>query len=190
MLDVILTVMDRYIFRKRKSLTQQECDNIIKVFDDTQEVGVDTGQKRVDSKRNYTCVAGEFGLEVYERLLEVLDTSMREYCEKHSVLIRWAPSSGICKSFNVQKYDPGCAYSQEHFEHDDDRSKYKRLLGWMVYLNDIKKDGGTCWPQQRFTTRPRQGDLYIWPAGWTHSHYGIPAPKEVKYIVTGWGIIL
>ena len=46
MLDVILTVMDRYIFMKRISLTQQECDNIIKVFDDTQEVGVDTGQKK------------------------------------------------------------------------------------------------------------------------------------------------
>ena len=45
----------------------------------------------------------------------------------------------------------------------------------LVYLNDIKKDGGTYWPQQRFTTKPRAGDLYIWPAGWTHSHMGVIA---------------
>ena len=61
-----------------------------------------------------------------------------------------------------------------------------RVLAWMVYLNDIKKDGGTRWPQQNFTSKPRSGDLYIWPAGWTHSHYGVPALKETKYIVTGW----
>ena len=54
------------------------------------------------------------------------------------------------------------------------------------YLNDIKIDGGTCWPQQNFVSIHRKGDLYIWPAGWTHSHYGIPAPKESKYFMSGW----
>ena len=71
-------------------------------------------------------------------------------------------------------------------EHGKDEHDCRRILGWMVYLNDIKYKGGTCWPQQRFTSRPRQGDLYIWPAAWTHSHYVVPAPKEIKYIVTGW----
>ena len=61
-----------------------------------------------------------------------------------------------------------------------------RVLAWMFYLNDIKHKGGTCWPQQRFTSKPRAGDLYIWPSGWTHSHYGIPAPKENKYFISGW----
>ena len=55
-----------------------------------------------------------------------------------------------------------------------------------IYLNDIKIKGGTCWPQQSFTSKPEAGDLYIWPAGWTHSHYGIPAPKENKYFMSGW----
>ena len=73
-----------------------------------------------------------------------------------------------------------------HMEHGGEDYNSRRVLGWMFYLNDIKKDGGTCWPQQNFTTKPRAGDLYIWPAGWTHSHYGICAPEETKYIITGW----
>ena len=28
--------------------------------------------------------------------------------------------------------------------------------------------------------------MMFWPAYWTHPHKGIPAPKETKYIVTGW----
>ena len=71
-------------------------------------------------------------------------------------------------------------------EHGIDEWSSKRLLGWMVYLNNITNKGGTCWPQQNFTSEPREGDLYIWPAAWTHSHYGIPAPQEMKYIMTGW----
>ena len=25
----------------------------------------------------------------------------------------------------------------------------------------------------------------IWPAFWTHSHYGVPSKKQMKYIITG-----
>ena len=56
----------------------------------------------------------------------------------------------------------------------------------MAYLNTINYKGGTIWPQQNFISSPKEGDLYIWPAGWTHSHYGMAAPEETKYILTGW----
>ena len=39
---------------------------------------------------------------------------------------------------------------------------------------------------QKVIIKPRAGDFYIWPAGWTHMHRGINAPKEIKYIITGW----
>ena len=28
--------------------------------------------------------------------------------------------------------------------------------------------------------------MLIWPAGWTHFHKSEIAPKETKYIITGW----
>ena len=56
----------------------------------------------------------------------------------------------------------------------------------MFYLNDIEEGGGTHFPQQDITLKPKQGDLHIFPAQWTHVHHGIVAPREDKYIVTGW----
>ena len=49
----------------------------------------------------------------------------------------------------------------------------------MIYLNDIRRGGGTEFIHQRFTAKPRAGDFYIWPAGWTHMHRGVNAPKEI-----------
>ena len=56
----------------------------------------------------------------------------------------------------------------------------------MTYLNDIKTGGGTFWHYQNLTTKPKKGLTVIWPAIWTHTHKGLPAPKELKYICTGW----
>ena len=56
----------------------------------------------------------------------------------------------------------------------------------MFFLNDIKKGGGTEFILQKYVAKPKAGDFYIWPAYWTHFHRGVKAPKERKYIVTGW----
>ena len=86
---------------------------------------------------------------------------------------------------NLQRYKPGNSYSKEHCENTGEPNQF-RNLAWMIYLNDIKSGGGTFFPNQDLTLKPIAGDLYIWPACWTHTHYGMPADKEVKYIVTGW----
>lgn len=62
----------------------------------------------------------------------------------------------------------------------------QRVLAWMIYLNTIENNGGTYFPQQEFTADATEGDLLIWPAGWTHSHYGIKAEASEKYIISGW----
>ena len=53
-------------------------------------------------------------------------------------------------------------------------------------MNTIKKGGGTKFLYQKFIATPNEGDFYIWPAGWSHFHKGVNAPKETKYILTGW----
>ena len=57
-------------------------------------------------------------------------------------------------------------------------------------MDDLPKRYKIRWrnffPNQDLTLKPIAGDLYIWPAYWTHTHYGVPADKEVKYIITGW----
>ena len=69
---------------------------------------------------------------------------------------------GMESTFNLQKYKPGQCYSPEHMEHGNDEITCLRLLGWMVYLNDVNDGGETYWPQQKFKKSARKGDLLIW----------------------------
>ena len=178
--------MDKYIFHKKKALDYQSCNHIIDLFEKSNP----TLRKEHDYYGIYPHITQDLRFSFVKPLLtKYID----EYVEKHRFLQFVCYQWDIEEMFNIQKYNPGQYYDSwsdtEYWEGHCEQQRsgsVSRVLGWMFYLNDIKKGGGTRWPQQRFTSKPRAGDLYIWPAGWTHSHYGIPAPKEIKYIITGW----
>ena len=83
-------------------------------------------------------------------------------------------------------YEPNTFYNHIHCENDGHPKVLNRVFAWMIFLNTIKKGGGTYFKYQNITAKPQAGDLYIWPAGWTHFHQGIKATQEKKYILTGW----
>ena len=56
----------------------------------------------------------------------------------------------------------------------------------MTYLNDVKVGGETEFKYQNLKIKPKKGLSLIWPTDFTHVHKGIVAPKEDKWIVTGW----
>lgn len=165
--------MDKFIFREKKSLSGDTCEKLINLFNQSSDT--------VRNVRGYTYATLQ--LQRFPSIVDPLNLGIQKYLKKHKFLREGPGMWGWSDYFLLQKYEVGECYKGEHMEHGGSEYDCRRILGWMVYLNDC--DGGTRWPQQRFTTRPRQGDLYIWPAGWTHSHHGLPASKE-KYILTGW----
>ena len=183
--------MDKYIFIKGKVLTKDYCENLIKVFEKSDVY---------DNPRGYKCVDVFFNMDSDFSVIRMkLLCALEEYTKKHSFLRKIANSSALHldNDFMIKKFLPGDYYAHtsrevskpedgEHMEHGSSFNDCRRMLAWMFYLNDIKRAGGTRWPQQNFISKPRAGDLYIWPAGWTHSHHGIPAPKETKYLMSGW----
>ena len=173
--------MDKYIYKKDAVLTKEEIINFIKYLELNKCPQKDPG-------RGYFYVDPNPSLEwpSLKFLKNILISNIDEYVQQHSFLSTLYAPWTIEKLFNIQKYNTGDSYCGEHMEHGKDCFTSKRLLAWMIYLNDVKDKGGTCWPQQNFTSIPRTGDLYIWPAGWTHSHYGVASPTEIKYILTGW----
>ena len=62
----------------------------------------------------------------------------------------------------------------------------RRMLAWMIYLNDVTEGGETEFPSQEIKFQPRTGDLLFWPAYWTHPHHGLPSSSQIKYIISGW----
>ena len=184
---------DKYIFCKKELLSQEECKLIIDDFELKEKFKGPTTSYFGEFKGQPTVPFQEYGEWFYESegidinkqfWIEYLFDSLEEYKIEHPFLASENMAAWRTNTIaNIQKYIPNKYYKKEHCEDD---STNNRMLAWMIYLNTVNEGGGTVWPQQNVTTKAIAGDLYIWPAAWTHSHRGIVAPKEEKYIITGW----
>jgi len=111
--------------------------------------------------------------------------NLQSYVEDFPVLEISAGRLGFLEPPQIQFYKPGAAFFGEHFE-SSGLNICHRVLAFQTYLNDISEGGGTHFVDQNHTVAPKKGETMIWPAGFTHTHRGVPAPKEEKYIITGW----
>ena len=119
-----------------------------------------------------------FGLE------SILSNILSQYKEKFPLIDSSTEKWYVSPTCQFAKFEPNNYYDYIHCEQG---TNYRnRIFAWMIYLNNIKEGGGTYFHHQNFTTKPVAGNLYIWPAGWTHMHVGVNAPYELKYTITGW----
>ena len=176
-----------FIHHKRGAYPSASCISMIDYFEANSDLQKDGGfglKGKLDNKE-ITIDTYAFGLntplcdvvEEYKKIYPAVDTGLRPWR-----VYRWA---------QLMRYMPGAYYSTEHCENDgsvnDTDRCHTRVFGWMIFLNTIQDGGGTMFTQQNcLIIRPREGDLYIWPAHWTHMHKGVKAPTETKYIITGW----
>ncbi len=179
--------MDSFIYKVEKALSKDSCFKLID-FMNNEHIKEKIELGPVNPRTDLT---GEFDYQLLtlnahkSSFSDILVKSIKLYSKQYPFLA--SRPFTISPACNLQKYKPGQAYSGEHCENDGNSGPILlRNLAWMFYLNDIKINGGTCFPNQKLTLIPRAGDLYIWPAYWTHSHYGIAANYEEKYILTGW----
>ena len=70
----------------------------------------------------------------------------------------------------------GVAYSQRKFV-------------IQLYLNDNFEGGETEFLYQNRRELPKQGDVLLFPAGFTHTHRGNPPIGGDKYLITSWALI-
>jgi len=141
-----------------------------------------------DKKRGYHRLNDkQFDKNLMKRYLRQLNLVIDEYKEKFPWCVNQLPKWSVMSPFNVQKYDPGFCYKLHHVEDGGPRAgKLIRHLTFVTYLNDIKEGGETEFIYQNVRATPTKGLTVIFPAGWTHPHFGNPAESETKYIITGW----
>jgi len=170
------------------------CDRLINGFKTAKELGFShagISAKGVDPewKDSEDVSLNCLPIEIYNGAVRVyrehVMTSMRLYMKEFPVLASSGAKVGFLEPPQIQHYQPGGAFFGEHFEASG-LDVAHRVLAFMTNLNSVKKGGGTEFIYQKFVSPAKKGVTNIWPAGFTHTHRGIPAPKEHKYIITGW----
>jgi|TARA_B100000035_G_scaffold269914_1_gene244002 hypothetical protein len=166
--------------------SKEECKNIIDAFesDSNKHAGLSDGG-RIREKLKKSVDLGVFTNQVnfYNNiLLPKMPLYIGKYKNKYPALDNNVEKWSMTSTYNIQKYGDGDGYFDTHCEHC--KNFPKRILAWMVYLNDAKC--GTKFIQQKRVTKARRGRLVVWPAFWTHTHCGVTPNRGEKYIATGW----
>jgi hypothetical protein len=174
-----------FIHKVPRVYSKTACKNLINWF-----------EEHIDEARPGT--AGDEKLNDLELFLEIINhedyfglgktlfKSITNFKNKYSLIDKHIGKWKMHKFVSLMRYKPNNYYDIIHCENDGDKKYLKRVFAFIIFLNDIKKGGGTKFLFQKIIAKPKAGDFYIWPAHWTHLHQGINAPKEKKYIITGW----
>ena len=177
-----------FIFQHNAELDSTICERIIEIFEDNQNehhsgvIGAD--RKVIPSMKDCTQMDLSFSQHnlITDQTSRILRRSINKFVEKYQL---GDHGFRISDEFNMQRYNPGQAYHKLHCENSGG-SYPLRFLAWMIYLNDVKDGGQTYFPNQNRKLKPRQGDVYLWPAIFTHRHQGLVSKTQTKYILTGW----
>ena len=176
-----------HIFHKKNAIPNKTCKELIDLFESNKshhQLGPQNEWCRKHNKYFFSVIS--INLNNTNFIKDFILPNTDKYVKSNKYLSSLNVGIELEDIVNLQKYQPGHYYSLQHHETTRPETR-SRALAWMIYLNDIKQGGGgTAFPQQDFITEPSAGDLYIWPADWTYSHYGLPAEKEEKYLINGW----
>ena len=186
--------MSDLILHKEGFISKDHCQSLIDYFELNSEHHIE-GVVGCNNKVDYSLkkckelvfFGKDYDLPILQPLLESLCNATNLYKKAYSfidTLALW----NISPAFKMQRYNPGEGYFVNHCENDGNCNgeTERRLIAWMVYLNDVFDGGHTAFPYQDKKFQPRTGDILLWPAYWTHPHHGIPSSSQIKYIVTGW----
>ena len=191
--------MNNFIECYPRALSQEQCNSIINTFkhDKNKKLGrlggrVDHSLKHsTDSRCRFTdseSISGDWSyhpkhIKYNQLLYPALIGGLQLYTGTYEFMMELS-SWRIYNGYNIQYYGEGQGYKVLHCEHENHANAMYRILAWMFYLNDAQS--GTYFPHQDITLTPKAGDLWIWPAFWTHAHRGVTPNVGDKYIATGW----
>ena len=122
--------------------------------------------------------------QVVRNYLDALFACHKDYLEQWPFL-KTLMANAELGSFNLQRYEAGGHFLKPHAERTTLGTSH-RVLAWMTYLNDVEDGGSTHFIHQDMDVQPEKGKTLIWPAEWTHAHWGNVVNSGTKYIITGW----
>jgi hypothetical protein len=124
------------------------------------------------------------GSGIVSQFLQHFWGCFRDYAKSYPAMEKISGDLYI-RGLRLQKTLPGEGYHTWHFEADNVLSS-RRICAWSLYLNTVEEGGETEFLYQKKRYKPEQGNVLIWPAGYTHTHRGNPPLSGEKFLITGW----
>lgn len=175
------------MFIERYNISQELCKNIIKFYKDNinqAKPGLTGGRidtlvkESSDIKISHNCFTYPFS-EYRIKLQEFVEDYSRKYEE-----LQFYGNFNVNKPYNIQHYKPGEGYKKFHCERMTiDTTDI--VLVFMTFLNTVE-NAGTHFKYQNKIYDCIEGNTFIWPSDFTHTHKGIVNNQKDKYIITGW----
>lgn len=88
--------------------------------------------------------------------------------------------------FQVQKYEQMMGYYRPHVDSFPGSRVYDRVLGSVIYLNDVEFGGETNFPLHNVKIAPKAGRIALFPATWTHPHESCVPVTGDKWIISSF----
>ena len=85
------------------------------------------------------------------------------------------------KNYNLSLADP---ISYENIIADT--YYFDKHTSFDTFIKDIYRINKLYFDSYKIKVKPEQGKTLIWPAEWTHAHYGSILKSGEKFIITGW----
>lgn len=190
--------LEDFILEIDQFLNKAQCENLIDIYNYVDNCGmtfprIKHSSHDIDDSAVFLHEAPNNDF-TYD-LLENIGLQSRFFLEKfwEEAYFYYAKKYSILKNMNhhsvqalkLQKSLPGQGYHIWHCESETSNS-FRRILTFIVYLNDVEEGGETEFLYYPKRIKPEQGKLVLFPGFFTHAHRGNQPLSGVKYILTGW----
>lgn len=118
----------------------------------------------------------------YKAVHDAVTTFVSAYAE-HSPALQVAPLQW--PAYKIQRYPRDKGYFTWHFDALGPGA-FDRVLGLIIYLNDVKVGGETQFYHQKKQITPVAGRGLLFPAAWTHMHCGVMPTSNSKFIISSF----
>ena len=157
------------------------CDLIVKTLDESTQIVPRSNTSVKDAQLDIAA----FNPTISNHIMCAVRTCLEQYIEWYPFLKNFNYHSTTCL---LQKTKPTEGYHDWHSE-SNNIACANRTLVWSVYFNDVAEGGETEFLYQNRRELAKQGDVLIFPAGYTHTHRGNPPIGGSKYLITSWAMV-
>jgi len=188
--------MNNYIYQKHNSLSKNNCNKIIELFEketNSKYEGVTFSglNKNIKNTTDYSINKNDNNwTDIYNLLVLELQINLKNYINSLYInsfdeKYKYFENSDLSTNdFMIQRYIK--SHGKYIYHHDfSKRSTEHRVITFLWYLNTIEEGGETeFWGNYKI--KPEEGKLIFFPSLWCFPHCGSVPISDNKYIITGW----